>query len=80
LSQVVVWSCSLAWTSHCSRLYVVNIDEVLLCTRNVAIFRHCGKHKILALLYCYFFYKLSGRDQFERGGKPGSGKDLVYLK
>lgn len=30
LSQVAVWSCSLAWTLHCSYLHVVRIDEVLL--------------------------------------------------
>lgn len=55
LSQVVVWSCSLAWTSHCLYLHVVRIDEVLLGTRNGALFRHCEKHEMLVLLYCYFF-------------------------
>jgi hypothetical protein len=80
LSQVVELSCSLAWTSHCSYLHVVRIDEVLLCTRNGAIFRHCEKYEMLVFLYCFFPYKLNCKDQFERDGKTGSGKDLVYLK
>lgn len=46
LSQVVVWSCSLACTSHCSYLHVVRIDEVLLCTRIGAIFRHLEKWNV----------------------------------
>jgi hypothetical protein len=65
LSQAVVWSSSLAWASHCSYLHVVRMDEVLLCTRNGEIFRHCEKFEMLVLL-CFIFLQIVWQKEVER--------------